>query len=71
MAVTRRSRRTVPATWYCNGPGSVFPAGTSHAVTFDLRIDSLVGAPGEVQPSSRYPRVDDNPSNDIAPVTVS
>ncbi|MFI6239703.1 hypothetical protein ACIBEF_07480 [Micromonospora sp. NPDC050795] len=62
---------TVPATWYCNGPGSVFPAGTTHAVGFDLRIDSLSGAPGEVQPFQSYPRVDDDPSNDIAPVTVS
>ncbi|RAN97722.1 hypothetical protein [Micromonospora noduli] len=62
---------TVPATWYCNGPGSVFPAGTTHTVGFDLRIDSLSGAPGEVQPFQRYPRVDDDPSNDIAPVTVN
>ncbi len=38
---------TVPATWYCNGPGSVFPAGTTHTVAFDLRIDSLSGAPGD------------------------
>ncbi|MET8363645.1 hypothetical protein ABZU53_08745 [Micromonospora sp. NPDC005194] len=60
-----------PTTWYCNGPGAVFPAGTSHTVTFDLRIDSLTGAAGEVQPYGRYPRVDDDPSNDIAPVTVS
>ncbi|MET7861674.1 hypothetical protein [Micromonospora taraxaci] len=59
-----------PPTWYCNGPGSVFPAGLTHTVAFDLRIDSLSGAPGEVQPSQRYPRVDDNPGNDVAPVTV-
>ncbi|MEH0932805.1 hypothetical protein [Micromonospora sp. CPCC 205558] len=62
---------TVPAPWYCNGPGSVFPAGTTHKVGFDLRIDSLSGAPGTVQPFQRYPRVDDKPNNDIAPVTVS
>ncbi|WP_433315116.1 hypothetical protein ACQP0U_01550 [Micromonospora sp. CA-269861] len=62
---------TVPATWYCDGPGSVFPAGTTHVVGFDLRIDSLSGGPGEVQPYQRYPRVDDDPSNDVAPVTVS
>ncbi|MEU7840414.1 hypothetical protein AB0B39_05510 [Micromonospora sp. NPDC049114] len=60
-----------PTTWYCNGPGSVFPAGTSRTVAFDLRIDSLSGTPGEIQPYQRYPRVDDDPSNDIAPVTVS
>ncbi|CCH15395.1 hypothetical protein [Micromonospora lupini] len=58
-------------TWHCTGRGAVFPAGTSNTVTFDLRIDSLAGAAGEVQPSGRYPRVDDNPGNDIAPVTVS
>ncbi|MFJ5601521.1 COG1361 family protein [Micromonospora sp. SD19] len=62
---------TVPATWYCNGPGSVFPAGTTHKVGFDLRIDTLSGAPGKVEPFQRYPRVDDNPNNDVAPVTVS
>ncbi|MET8229551.1 hypothetical protein ABZS77_02595 [Micromonospora sp. NPDC005298] len=60
-----------PRTWYCNGRGAVLPAGTSNTVTFDLRIDSLTGAAGEVQPYGRYPRVDDNPGNDIAPVTVS
>ncbi|WP_433653152.1 hypothetical protein ACQP2C_13805 [Micromonospora zamorensis] len=60
-----------PKFWRCNGPGAVFPAGTSTTATFDLRIDSLGGAAGEVQPASRYPRVDDNPGNDIAPVTVS
>ncbi|MFJ2084456.1 hypothetical protein ACIOBK_18160 [Micromonospora chokoriensis] len=59
-----------PTTWYCNGPGSVFPAGLTHSVAFDLRIDSLSGTPGEVQPFGRYPRVDDNPDNDVAPVTV-
>ncbi|MDG4778598.1 hypothetical protein O7614_02930 [Micromonospora sp. WMMD961] len=59
-----------PTTWYCTGPGAVFPAGTSHTVAFDLRIDSLSGLPGEVQPSQRYPRVDDNPGNDVAAVTV-
>ncbi|GAB3948405.1 hypothetical protein GCM10027614_45430 [Micromonospora vulcania] len=59
-----------PATWRCEGPGSVFRAGTSYTVAFDLRIDSLSGAPGEVQPFNRYPRVDDDPSNDVAPVTV-
>ncbi|MEV4117697.1 hypothetical protein [Micromonospora sp. NPDC049645] len=58
-------------TWYCNGRRAVFPAGTSNTVTFDLRIDSLTGDAGEVQPYGRYPRVDDNPDNDIAPVTVS
>ncbi|MEU1394892.1 hypothetical protein ABZ403_02305 [Micromonospora zamorensis] len=61
----------IPEVWYCNGPGSVFPAGTSRTVTFDLRIDSLGGAAGEVKQSSRFPRVDDNPGNDVAPVTVS
>lgn len=60
-----------PATWYCNGPGPVFPAGTSYTAAFDLRIDSPPGTPGEVRPAERYPRVDDNPGNDIAPVTVS
>ncbi|WCN81850.1 hypothetical protein [Micromonospora sp. LH3U1] len=60
-----------PTTWRCNGPGGVFPAGTSKTVTFDLRIHSLDGSAGEVQPANRYPRVDDNPANDIAPVTVS
>ncbi|MGI5524969.1 hypothetical protein ACQEUX_29100 [Micromonospora sp. CA-259024] len=59
-----------PTTWYCDGPGSVFPAGTTHTVAFDLRIDSLPGTPGEVRPFQRYPRVDDNPGNDVAPVTV-
>ncbi|WP_433265920.1 hypothetical protein ACQPWR_01625 [Micromonospora vinacea] len=58
-------------TWRCNGPGAVFPAGTSTTATFDLRIDSLGGSAGEVQPAGRYPRVDDNPGNDIAPVTVN
>ncbi|MFJ6163960.1 hypothetical protein ACIQH6_02485 [Micromonospora orduensis] len=58
-------------TWYCDGRGAVLPAGTGNTVTFDLRIDSLGGAAGEVQPYGRYPRVDDNPGNDIAPVTVS
>ncbi|TQJ19851.1 hypothetical protein FBZ33_0029 [Micromonospora sp. A202] len=60
-----------PKFWRCNGPGAVFPAGTSTTATFDLRIDSLGGSAGMVQPASRYPRVDDNPGNDIAPVTVS
>ncbi|WP_433536580.1 hypothetical protein ACQPZK_01600 [Micromonospora sp. CA-249363] len=60
-----------PKTWYCDGQRAVFTAGTSNTVTFDLRIDSLSGTPGEVQPHGRYPRVDDNPANDIAPVTVS
>ncbi|PWR12884.1 hypothetical protein DKT68_02085 [Micromonospora acroterricola] len=59
-----------PATWYCAGPGVVFPAGASRTVPFDLRIDSLTGVDGEVQPYQRYPRVDDNPGNDAAPVTV-
>ncbi|MET7960211.1 hypothetical protein [Micromonospora zamorensis] len=59
-----------PATWYCDGRGAVFPAGTSHMVTFDLRIDSLTGVAGKVEPHGRYPRVDDNPGNDVAPVTV-
>ncbi|MFG1648863.1 hypothetical protein ACGFIE_02960 [Micromonospora sp. NPDC049275] len=58
-------------TWFCYGPRAVFPAGTSNTVTFDLRIDSNTGAAGEVQPYGRYPRVDDNPGNDIAPVTLS
>ncbi|MCG5440877.1 hypothetical protein [Micromonospora foliorum] len=62
---------TTPKTWRCSGPGAVFPAGISRTATFDLRIDSLGGSAGEVQPASRYPRVDDNPGNDIAPVTVS
>lgn len=60
-----------PTTWHCGGQRAVFPAGTSHTVAFDLRIDSSSGTPGEVQPYGRYPRVDDNPGNDIAPVTVS
>ncbi|RZT82113.1 hypothetical protein EV382_5414 [Micromonospora violae] len=60
-----------PATWYCDGRVSVFLAGTSHTVTFDLRIERLGGAAGQVEPHGRYPRVDDNPSNDIAPVIVS
>ncbi|MEU7920105.1 hypothetical protein ACGFIP_19745 [Micromonospora zamorensis] len=60
-----------PATWYCNGRVAVFLAGTSHTVTFDLRIERLTGTPGRVEPHGRYPRVDDNPGNDIAPVTVS
>ncbi|MFF0254847.1 hypothetical protein ACFYPW_20350 [Micromonospora zamorensis] len=59
-----------PATWYCNGRVAVFLAGTSHTVTFDLRIERLTGTPGRVEPHGRYPRVDDNPGNDIAPVTV-
>ena len=59
-----------PKTWYCDGQRAVFTAGTSNTATFDLRIDSLGGAAGEVQPYGRYPRVDDDPSNDIAPVTV-
>ncbi|WP_328651396.1 hypothetical protein OG598_25490 [Micromonospora sp. NBC_00330] len=60
-----------PATWYCDGRVVVFLAGTSHMVTFDLRIERLTGAAGQVEPHGRYPRVDDDPSNDIAPVTVS
>lgn len=59
-----------PTGWHCEGPGSVFPAGLTRTVAFDLRIDSLSGTPGEVQPFGRYPRVDDNPGNDVAPVTV-
>ncbi|MGW3784803.1 hypothetical protein ACWD5Z_09455 [Micromonospora chokoriensis] len=59
-----------PTTYYCDGPGGVFPAGLTHTAAFDLRIDSLPGTPGEVQPFERYPRVDDNPGNDVAPVTV-
>ncbi|MEV1107754.1 hypothetical protein AB0I95_03805 [Micromonospora sp. NPDC049751] len=59
-----------PKTWYCDGGRAVFTAGTSNTVTFDLRIDSLSGTPGEVQPYGRFPRVDDNPGNDVAPVTV-
>ncbi|WP_328849229.1 hypothetical protein [Micromonospora zamorensis] len=60
-----------PATWYCNGREAVFLAGTSHTVTFDLRIERISGVAGQVEPHGRYPRVDDNPGNDIAPVTVS
>ncbi|MDG4836189.1 hypothetical protein O7631_06645 [Micromonospora sp. WMMD967] len=56
--------------WYCDGRVSVFLAGTSHTVTFDLRIERLGGAAGQVEPHGRYPRVDDNPGNDVAPVTV-
>lgn len=61
----------IPEVWNCGAVGSVFPAGASRTVTFDLRIDSLGGAAGEVRVSNRFPRVDDNPGNDVAPVTVS
>ncbi|MEK8108554.1 hypothetical protein NKG94_33680 [Micromonospora sp. M12] len=37
---------TTPKTWRCNGPGAVFPAGTSKTATFDLRIDSVGGSAG-------------------------
>ncbi|RZU72743.1 hypothetical protein EV384_1123 [Micromonospora kangleipakensis] len=60
-----------PTTWYCPKPGGIFAAGETYLVAFDLRIDGPAGAPGEVRLQSPYPRVDDDPANDTAPVTVS
>ncbi|MFB9545047.1 hypothetical protein [Micromonospora sagamiensis] len=60
-----------PVTWYCTKPGGVFAAGETFLVGFDLRIDGPLGAPGEVRIPYSYPRVDDDPTNDSAPVTIS
>lgn len=60
-----------PVTWYCTKPGGVFAAGETFLVGFDLRVDGPLGTPGEVRIPYGYPRVDDNPADDTAPVTVS
>ncbi|MEU9824908.1 hypothetical protein [Micromonospora chersina] len=65
------TEETVPSGWYCTRPGGVFPAGETWLLDFDLRVDSPLGTPGEVRRADDYPRVDDNPANDAAPVTMS
>ncbi|MFI6227394.1 hypothetical protein ACIBCR_08755 [Micromonospora echinospora] len=60
-----------PVTWYCTKPGGIFAAGEAFLVDFDLRIDGPLGAPGEVRIPYAYPRADDDPTNDSAPVTIS
>ncbi|MEU2613076.1 hypothetical protein ABZ570_16070 [Micromonospora sp. NPDC007271] len=60
-----------PVTWFCTQPSPVFAAGETFLVDFDLRVDGPLGSPGEVRIPYGYPRVDDNPANDTAPVTVS
>ncbi|SCL37845.1 hypothetical protein GA0074692_4807 [Micromonospora pallida] len=60
-----------PVTWYCTKPGGVFAAGETFLVGFDLRIDGPLDAAGEVRIPYGYPRTDDNPANDSAPVTIS
>ncbi|MFG1776761.1 hypothetical protein ACGFIG_10070 [Micromonospora sp. NPDC049048] len=58
-----------PTAWVC-WLGAVFPAGQSFTVPFELRIDGPTGAPGEVRLYYNYPRLDDDPANDSAPVTL-
>ncbi|WP_433389224.1 hypothetical protein [Micromonospora sp. KLBMP9576] len=58
-----------PTSWVC-WRGAVFPAGQSFTVPFDLRIDGPAGAPGVVRLQGDYPRPDDDPANDSAPVTL-
>ncbi|MEU6072207.1 hypothetical protein [Micromonospora sp. NPDC047074] len=58
-----------PTAWVCY-QGTVFPAGQSFTAPFDLRIDGPAGAPGEVRVYCEYPRPDDNPANNAAPVTL-
>ncbi|WBB78002.1 hypothetical protein O7606_17300 [Micromonospora sp. WMMD882] len=60
-----------PLTWYCAKSGGVFPAGESFLVDFDLRVDGPLGAAGQVRIPYGYPRVDDDPANDSAPVTIA
>ncbi|MFE0588720.1 hypothetical protein [Micromonospora echinospora] len=60
-----------PVTWYCTKPGGIFAAGEAFLVDFDLRIDGPLGAPGEVRIPYAYPRADDDPTDDSAPVTIS
>ncbi|WP_200208853.1 hypothetical protein [Micromonospora coerulea] len=62
---------TTPVTWYCTKPGGVFAAGETFLVGFDLRVDGPLGVSGEVRILHNYPRMDDNPANDTAAVTVS
>ncbi|WP_446217852.1 hypothetical protein [Micromonospora sp. IBHARD004] len=64
------TEETVPTGWYCTRPGGVFPADETWLVDFDLRVDGPLGTPGEVRLAYGYPRVDDDPANDTAPVTV-
>ncbi|WP_406038903.1 hypothetical protein OG799_27085 [Micromonospora sp. NBC_00898] len=60
-----------PVTWYCPKLGGIFASGETFLVGFDLRVDGPLGAPGEVRIPYGYPRVDDDPANDTAPVTIS
>ncbi|WFE37891.1 hypothetical protein [Micromonospora sp. WMMD998] len=59
-----------PAIWHCPVPDGVFPAGSAFLVEFGLRIDGPLGAPGSVAIPYGYPRGDDTPANDTAPVTI-
>ncbi|MFV2113857.1 hypothetical protein ACFHW0_16170 [Micromonospora sp. LOL_025] len=66
---TQDDEGSAPTAWVC-WHGTVFPAGQSFTVPFDLRIDGPTGAPGEVRIFHNYPRPDDDPTNDAAPVTL-
>ncbi|WP_405092022.1 hypothetical protein OG767_02825 [Micromonospora sp. NBC_01392] len=59
-----------PITWYCTVPDGVFPAGDTFLVDVDLRIDGPLGTPGTVALPYSYPRPDDDPTNDTAPVVI-
>ncbi|MEW2376869.1 hypothetical protein AB0883_12295 [Micromonospora sp. NPDC047812] len=66
---TQDDEGSAPTAWVC-WQGTVFPAGQSFTVPFELRIDGPTGAPGEVRVYYDYPRPDDDPTNDAAPVTL-
>ncbi|RLK24164.1 hypothetical protein DER29_2061 [Micromonospora sp. M71_S20] len=66
---TQDGEGSAPTAWVC-WQGTVFPAGQSFTIPFDLRIDGPTGAPGEVRVFHNYPRPDDDPTNDAAPVTL-
>lgn len=63
--------------YVCYFPGEVFHAGESFLVTFQAKITSLTGAPGQVTlvdpriEDPKYRWTDDNPTNDTAAVTVA
>ncbi|MGN9763711.1 hypothetical protein ACTMS2_00890 [Micromonospora sp. SD12] len=66
---TQDDEGSAPTAWVC-WHGTVFPAGQSFTIPFDLRIDGPTGTPGEVRIFHNYPRPDDDPTNDAAPVTL-